>query len=101
MVKDLERQIMRIFKALSDATRKDIFRVLCDCEEEGGINVSDICEKFHFTQPTISHHLQILRSSDLVDTRKEGKNIYYYVKKEVVNDVFGNIMEMFHIEVEE
>ena len=96
MVEHIERQMMRMFKALSDQTRQEIFRLLCDCEDE--LNVTDICHEFHITQPTISHHLQILKSCDLVDSRKEGKKIYYYVRREVVNDVFGQIVEIFHLE---
>lgn len=91
------RKLARLFKALSDETRQRIFELLC--EEE--MNVTDICEEFEITQPTISHHLQVLKNCDLVDTRKEGKMVYYCVNKEVVKDVFGNVMERFHIEIGE
>lgn len=91
------RRLARLFKALSDETRQRIFELLC--EEE--MNVSDICEEFHITQPTISHHLQILKNCELVETRKDGKMVYYCVNKEVVNDVFGNVIERFRIEIGE
>ena len=91
------KKLIRLFKALSDETRHKIFELLCNEE----MNVTDICEEFHVSQPTISHHLNILRNSDLVETRKEGKMIYYYVNKEVINDVFGNVIERYHIEIEE
>ena len=94
MDSDIKR-LIKVFKALSDETRHKIFELLCDEE----MNVSDICEEFDITQPTISHHLHILKNCDLVDTRKNGKMIYYYVNKEVINDAFGNIVERFHIEV--
>lgn len=91
------RKLVKLFKALSDETRQRIFKLLC--EEE--MNVTDICEEFNTTQPTISHHLQVLKNCDLVDTRKEGKMVYYYVNKEVVNDAFGNVIERFHLEIRE
>ena len=91
------KKLIRLFKALSDETRHKIFELLCNEE----MNVTDICEEFHVSQPTISHHLHILKNSDLVETRKEGKMIYYYVNKEVINDVFGNVIERYHIEIEE
>lgn len=89
------RKLTRLFKALSDETRHKIFELLC--EEE--MNVTDICEEFNTTQPTISHHLQILKSCDLVETRKDGKMVYYCVNKEVVRDAFGNVIERFHIHI--
>lgn len=89
--------IVKLFRALADETRQDILRLLLEDE----LNVTDICQKFHCTQPTISHHLNILKNCDLVDARKEGKMIYYRVKKEVINDAFGTVIEKFHIEIQE
>lgn len=83
-----DNDLVRIFKALADKTRQDILEMLAEHER----NVSDICTEFETTQPTISHHLQILKSSRLVDSRKEGKNIYYYVRREVLDEVFGGVV---------
>jgi ArsR family transcriptional regulator len=91
------KDIVKLFKALADETRQEILNLLM--EEE--MNVGDICEKFHTSQPTISHHLQIMKNCDILDTRKDGKMIYYYVKKEVVNDAFNTIVERYHIRIEE
>ena len=90
-----EYDLVKIFKALADKTRQDILELLG--EEE--MNVSDICHEFNISQPTVSHHLHILRNCDLIASRKEGKNIYYYVKREVVNDMFGNIVRKMRIEI--
>lgn len=83
-----DHDLVRIFKALADKTRQDILEMLAEHER----NVSDICTEFETTQPTISHHLQILKNCRLVDSRKEGKNIYYYVRQEVVDEVFGGVV---------
>ena len=93
-----EHDLVKIFKALADKTRQDILELLTEEEE---LNVTDICSEFDISQPTVSHHLQILKNCDLVDTRKEGKMIYYFVKKEVIKDVFGNVIERFDIEIGE
>jgi ArsR family transcriptional regulator len=85
--------LVKIFKALADKTRQDILELLG--KEE--MNVTDICSEFRTSQPTISHHLQILKSCDLVDFRKEGKNIYYYVRQEVIDEVFGKVARKMHI----
>jgi ArsR family transcriptional regulator len=90
-----EYDLVKIFKALADKTRQDILELLG--EEE--MNVTDICSEFRISQPTVSHHLHILRNSDLVDYRKDGKNIYYYVKQEVVNDVFGRVVRKMKIKI--
>ena len=91
------KKLVKLFRALSDETRQRILQMLC--EEE--MNVTDICEEFRCTQPTISHHLQILKNCELVETRKDGKMVYYCVNKEVVRDAFGNVIERFHIEIGE
>jgi len=90
-----EYDLVRIFKALADQTRQDILELLG--EEE--MNVTDICSEFRISQPTVSHHLQILKNCHLVDSRKEGKKIYYYVKQEIVRDVFGTIIRKMNIQV--
>ena len=89
----VEFDTLRIFKALADKTRQDILEVLGDEER----NVSDICAKFDISQPTISHHLQILKNCNIVNSRKEGKNIFYSVKQDIVRDIFGSFAEKMHI----
>lgn len=90
-----EYDLVKIFKALADKTRQDIMELLSDEE----MNVTDICSEFDISQPTVSHHLQILKNSDLVAARKEGKNIYYYVRQEIVSDVFGRAVRKMHIRI--
>ena len=87
--------LVKIFKALADKTRQDIMELLSEDE----MNVTDICSEFNITQPTVSHHLHVLRECDLVATRKEGKNIYYYVRQETVNDVFGRVVKKMYIRI--
>lgn len=86
---------VKIFKALADKTRQDILELLGDDE----MNVSDICSEFRISQPTISHHLQILKNCDLVDYRKDGKNIYYFIRQEIINDAFGRVIRKMKIRV--
>jgi ArsR family transcriptional regulator len=68
-------------KAMADETRQKIMKLLC-CRE---LCVSDLVTKLgDVTQPTVSHHLQILKAADLVDTRRQGKQIYYTLRQEAV-----------------
>ena len=90
-----EYDFVKIFKALADRTRQDILELLAKRD----MNVTDICSAFHTSQPTISHHLQILRNCGLVDFRKEGKNVYYYVQQEVIDEVFGVVIRKMRIKI--
>jgi DNA-binding transcriptional ArsR family regulator len=68
-------------KAIADETRQRIMRLLC-CRE---LCVSDlVAELRDISQPTVSHHLQILKQAGLVDTRREGKQMYYTLRQEAI-----------------
>jgi ArsR family transcriptional regulator len=60
-------------KTLADPTRQKILQILLEKER----TVSEVVEAFNLTQPTISHHLEILNRNGLLTSRKEGKQIYY------------------------
>jgi len=73
----------RLLKALADPTRLRILSLLS--RHEGEVCVFEIVESFTLEQPTISHHLRILRDAGLVDCRKKGLWAYYYVRREVLS----------------
>jgi ArsR family transcriptional regulator, arsenate/arsenite/antimonite-responsive transcriptional repressor len=67
-------------KALADETRQKIM-ALCCCQE---LTVSDIVKELHVAQPTVSHHLKILKNAGLVKSRRHGKEIYYQLNQELL-----------------
>jgi ArsR family transcriptional regulator len=68
-------------KAIADQTRQRIMKLLC-CRE---LCVNDLVSELgNVSQPTVSHHLQILKTADLVDTRREGKQVFYTLRQEAV-----------------
>ena len=73
----------RLLKALADPTRLRILSLLS--RHEGEVCVFEIVESFTLEQPTISHHLRILRDAGLVDCRKKGLWAYYYVRREALS----------------
>jgi DNA-binding transcriptional ArsR family regulator len=83
-------------KALNDETRQRIMRIIC-CRE---LCVSDIVKGIGLSQPTVSHHLGILRNAGLVKARKEGKQVYYTLDQEIVRACCGTIMRRFAPEQE-
>lgn len=78
-------------KALGDETRQKILQMLR--EEE--MCVSDIVEAFDMSQPTISHHLSVLKNLGLVRARKEGKQIYYSINQGNVTECCGMLLTRF------
>lgn len=74
----------RLLKALADPTRLRILSLLS--RHAGDISVFEIVECFTLEQPTISHHLRILRDAGLVDCRKKGLWAYYYVCPEKLTE---------------
>lgn len=79
----------RLLKALADPTRLRILSLLS--RHEGEVCVFEIVESFTLEQPTISHHLRILRDAGLVDCRKKGLWAYYYVRREALARAGGVI----------
>ena len=78
-------------KALADETRQKIMR-LCCCE---WISVNDMVAKLDVSQPTVSHHLAILRDAGLVNVREEGRQTFYTLKQNKVVDCCGLLMSAF------
>jgi ArsR family transcriptional regulator len=60
--------------------------------------VGDIVEAFDVSQPTISHHLNILRQFDLVTNRREGKQVYYAINRANVVECCGRLIAKFDSE---
>ncbi|MFQ5436975.1 MAG: ArsR/SmtB family transcription factor [Anaerolineae bacterium] len=84
-------------KAIADETRQKIMRHLC-CQ---WLCVSDVVEKLGgISQPTVSHHLSILREAGLVNTRREGKQIFYTLNQDSVAMCCGILMQNFAPEVD-
>jgi ArsR family transcriptional regulator len=67
--------VVAIFHALGDPTRLEIFRLIAS--QPAPICVCDITSRFDVTQPTISHHLKVLRAAGLVTVSRRGVWAYY------------------------
>lgn len=78
-------------KAIADDTRQKIMSVCC-C---GWLSVNEIVEKMDVSQPTVSHHLAILRDAGLVNLREEGKQTFYSLNQESVAFCCGQMMVKF------
>jgi ArsR family transcriptional regulator, arsenate/arsenite/antimonite-responsive transcriptional repressor len=80
-------------RALGDTTRQEILQLL---QKKGELRVNDIVATFeHSSQPTISHHLKILKHEGLVNSRREGKEILYSLNQENVDECCGMLWAKF------
>lgn len=87
-------RLSRLFKALGDPARLQILDILaqrsgevCVCDLEGTVGLPDEGTGKRPKQPTISHHLRVLRECGLIDSRKSGQWVYYFLKCEWLEDV--------------
>jgi len=87
---DLAQQLVPSFKVLSDITRLRLFLVLSECKE---MNVRDLCKTLGKNQPTVSHHLSLMRKVNFVTARVDGKTHYYRIVPEQIEKVIAHIFK--------
>ena len=72
------------FKALADPTRVAIVNRLAGA---GEVCVCELVAEFDLSQPTVSHHLRILREAGLVDVARRGTWAYYRLKPDAITEL--------------
>jgi ArsR family transcriptional regulator len=77
-----------IFKALNDATRREILELLKTKDRSAG----EIADQFNMSKPSISHHLDILKRADLITAEKSGQFIFYSINTTIMEDVLQWIL---------
>jgi DNA-binding transcriptional ArsR family regulator len=65
--------LVSLFRLLSDRTRLNILILLSNGER----NVTSLCDNLALPQPTVSHHLGLLRGRNLIASRRNGKQVFY------------------------
>ena len=91
MSPSIEIDCVTFCKALADDTRQRILQLLL----EGEKSVGDLTESFAMSQPTISHHLGVLKGVGLVRSRKEGKHVFYAIEQDNVMECCGMLIAKF------
>ena len=85
--------LAELFKVFGDSTRIRILFVLFESE----MCVCDIAQLLNMTQSAISHQLRILKQSQLVKSRRDGKSVFYSLADDhvyrIINQGFEHIKE--------
>ena len=75
----------KLFKALNDTTRREILDKL----REGDMTAGEIADLFNISKPSISHHLDILKQAELVESHRNGQFIHYSLNTTVMDDIIN------------
>ena len=72
----------RVFKALSDPTRRRVLQLL----RERPLSAGELSDRFAVSKPTMSAHFSVLQEADLIEAEKRGRTILYRLKMSVLED---------------
>ncbi|MFI6357534.1 ArsR/SmtB family transcription factor [Streptomyces sp. NPDC050743] len=75
---DQAAELAKVFKALGDPVRLRLLSLIAS-RAGGEVCVCDLTPAFDLSQPTISHHLKLLRQAGLIDCERRGTWVYYRV----------------------
>ena len=79
-----------LFKALGDPTRRQIIELL----RKKDMTAGEIADHFSMSKPSISHHLDLLRQADVVQSVKEGQFITYSLNTTVFDEMVKWVMDI-------
>lgn len=91
VMRDSAETVVTILKSLANTDR---LLILCHLSQQE-LNVSQIEEITQIRQPTLSQQLMMLRKSDVVNTRRDGKQIYYTIKDPKLVEVLSTLYRLY------
>ncbi|WP_055696199.1 ArsR/SmtB family transcription factor [Streptomyces prasinopilosus] len=77
-------ELAKVFKALGDPVRLRLLSMIAS-RAGGEVCVCDLTPAFDLSQPTISHHLKLLRQAGLIDCERRGTWVYYWLVPETTD----------------
>ena len=88
---DMTIDCVEFCKALADDTRQGILMLLL----EGEMSAGEIVDAFTISQPTVSHHLNVLKRYGLVTSRREGQHVFYAINQNNIVACCGRLIAKF------
>jgi ArsR family transcriptional regulator len=77
--------LAKVFKALGDPVRLRLMSMIASRGRGGEVCVCELTPAFDLSQPTISHHLKLLRQAGLIDCERRGTWVYYWMLPDVLD----------------
>lgn len=84
------QNMAKVFEALGDEHRQRIVLTFSPGER---LNVGQIADVSTLSRSTVSHHLKVLREAGVLSSMKQGKEVYFWVNKPFLTDVFKNVTD--------
>jgi ArsR family transcriptional regulator, arsenate/arsenite/antimonite-responsive transcriptional repressor len=88
-----QRDVNKVYKALSDPTRRKILEMLRARDMTAG----EIAEQFEMTKPSLSKHFNVLKEADLIQGIRQGTIINYCLNVSVLEEALWALMNRFDI----
>ena len=85
------RKLQVILQTIADFNRLGILRFICDKE----CAVGEIVNATKLSQPLVSHHLKVLKGNGILETRRNGPFIYYYLRDVKILYAINLLAEIF------
>lgn len=86
----------RVFKALSDPTRRRVLQLL----REHPMSAGELADQFPVSKPTMSAHFAVLQEADLIEAEKSGRTIIYRLKMSVLEEALLGFAQTLGWDVE-
>lgn len=85
----------KVFKALSDPTRRRVLQLL----RQRPMTAGELAHHFTVSKPTMSAHFAVLREAGLVGSDKQGKTITYHLNMSVLEEALMGFAQVFGVEI--
>lgn len=93
-ISNMQESVIDLVTSLKSLANKDRLIILCHLTSRE-LNVSQIEEMTQINQPTLSQQLMMLRKSDVVMTRREGKQIFYSIKDQNLVQMLNTLHDLY------
>ena len=88
-IPDPWRNMSRIFRALGDEHRQ---RILLTFDKGERLNVGQLVSVSTLSRSAVSHHLKILRDAGVLESRKEGKEVFFWINRDTLDESISAIL---------
>lgn len=85
------KKLQLIFQTLSDYNRLGIIRFICEKDR----SVGEIVKETKLSQPLVSHHLRVLKENGILETKRNGPFIFYYIRDKRILEAINLFLDLF------